>query len=155
MNIFVTDKCPFKSAEYLDDKRVVKMVTESAQMLSTAITVNGGEGPYKISHLNHPCTVWARQTQGNYMWLFLHFVGLYSEYTNRYGKTHKCEQYTNIFLDNILLIPEGNQTPFANCAARKDLDICYKHIDDTCEAYRLYLDHRWKIDKHKPTWRNR
>ena len=37
MNIFFLDKFPVKSAEYLCDKHVPKMLLESAQMLSTAV----------------------------------------------------------------------------------------------------------------------
>lgn len=37
MNIFFSDECPVKCAEYLDDKRVIKMILETGQMLSTAI----------------------------------------------------------------------------------------------------------------------
>ena len=36
MNIFVLDKDPVKAAQYQCDKHVVKMIVESAQMLSTA-----------------------------------------------------------------------------------------------------------------------
>ena len=39
MNIFFTSDCPVKCAVYLDDKRVIKMATETAQMLSTALTL--------------------------------------------------------------------------------------------------------------------
>ena len=35
MNIFVVDDCPEKSARSLCDKHVVKMILESAQMMST------------------------------------------------------------------------------------------------------------------------
>lgn len=37
MNIFATDVSPVACAKALDDKRVVKMVLETAQMLSTAM----------------------------------------------------------------------------------------------------------------------
>lgn len=37
MNIFVTDKDPKISAKNLDDKRVINMIRESAQMLCTAL----------------------------------------------------------------------------------------------------------------------
>ena len=37
MNIFILDKSPEKSAEFLCDKHVPKMLLESCQMLSTAI----------------------------------------------------------------------------------------------------------------------
>lgn len=49
MNIFATDPCPIKSAQFLDDKRVIKMILESAQMLCTALHQLGydKEIPYK------------------------------------------------------------------------------------------------------------
>ena len=37
MNIFAFDKCPMRSALWLDDIRKNKMILESAQMLSTAV----------------------------------------------------------------------------------------------------------------------
>lgn len=37
MNIFATDISPVACAKALNDKRVVKMVLETAQMLSTAV----------------------------------------------------------------------------------------------------------------------
>lgn len=40
MNIFVTSNYPKISAQALDNKRVVKMVLETAQLLSTAIFIN-------------------------------------------------------------------------------------------------------------------
>ena len=43
MNIFALDPCPVKSAQYLDDKRVIKMILESAQLISTAIRGTGVE----------------------------------------------------------------------------------------------------------------
>lgn len=93
MNIFATDKDPVKSAAYLDDKRVVKMCLETAQLLCGAINVVAGEQvtPYKTSHKNHPCSIWTRQTLSNWMWLYRHGKALAAEYTARYGKTHKCE----------------------------------------------------------------
>lgn len=40
MQIFVTDPCPQKCAEALDDKRVNKMILESSQLLSAALFLN-------------------------------------------------------------------------------------------------------------------
>ena len=52
MNIFFLDKTPYKSAQYLCDKHVVKMILESAQMLSTAVQRYTGrmEELYKSSN---------------------------------------------------------------------------------------------------------
>ena len=152
MNIFVTDKCPIQSAKNLDDKRVVKMVLESAQMLCTAINFHGGKAPYLPTHINHPCTVWARTNRANFFWLHRHFVALCDEYTSRYNKTHKCAQYIGELESLSSYIPDGELTPFANCAANQSVGISYKHMDDVVSAYKLYLDDRWSLDKRTPTW---
>lgn len=152
MNIFITDECPKKSAEYLDDKRVIKMVLESAQMLCTAKNTVDGNSPYKPTHANHPCNVWARQSQANYNWLFEHFIALSEEYTKRYSKIHKSSQLESALKDVGTRLPNIGLTPFANCAANSSLNVSYKNITDTYMAYRLYLADRWKTDKRKPTW---
>lgn len=154
MNIFVTSACPKKSAAALDDKRVVKMVLESAQMLSTAINEHGGVAPYKSTHKNHPANVWARATRANYMWLYEHFIALCREYTERYGKVHKCESYVMDFKRLATHIPEGTITMFANCAANASIGVSFKDHADVFEAYRKYLNVRWQNDKREPNWKN-
>lgn len=144
MNIFVTSECPAASAQYLDDKRVIKMILESAQILSTVIHQRGGVGPYKPTHQNHPCTVWAGENQGNYLWLYAHFVSLCNQYYIRYMSIHKCSQYSRLFRESIELLPEGELTEFVNCTTYKEMP--------TFEAYEKYLEDKWAIDKRKPTW---
>jgi len=157
MNIFATDNNPIQSAIYLDDKRVVKMVLESTQMLCTAINEWGGNAPYKSTHKNHPANVWVRQTRHNFDWLLAHAKALSAEYTYRYGKIHKClDILSNIEKHNLnVLVPGGPLTPFANCAAHKGKEISFKHIADVTEAYKQYLNLRWETDVRKPTWTNR
>lgn len=145
MNIFVTDKCPIESAKLLDSKRVVKMILESAQMLSTAIWEHGGIGFYRVTHKNHPCTIWTRKTRSNYNWLVQHFIALGDEYTKRYGKVHKSLGYLEAIKKGALLVPEGPLTPFANCTT-------YKHIEDTQLAYQLFMCDKWENDKRTPSW---
>lgn len=152
MNIFATSECPFESAVFLDNKRVVKMILESAQMLSNAMHHYGLAGPYKITHANHPCSVWVRTSRGNFIWLLDHFFGLCKEYTYRYGKTHKCESLYNIFDSAIEYIPQGQQTNFVNCAANKEFGLDFRSEQDTCRAYRKYLFARHTTDKRPPTW---
>lgn len=158
MNIFHTDNDPRISAINLDDKRVIKMTLESAQMLCTALHEHGAGhlAKYKPTHKNHPSNIWCRETSMNYGWLLMHFAALANEYTYRTGKVHKSyrELYPDLLL-GIKFIPKGNLTPYANCAARLDMDISYKHIPDTCEAYRQYLVERWVNDKLTPKWTNR
>lgn len=141
MNIFVTNPCPVQSAKYLDNKRVIKMILESAQMLSTAMhTLNIPNAPYKKTHYNHPCAVWCRTSRANYLWLLEHFKALYEEYTNRYGKTHKTSQYYNTFLTAAEGIPNGELTPFANCTI-------FPEETNIFEAYKKHLQVKWENDK--------
>ena len=98
MNIFYLDKDPVIASQMMCDKHVVKMILESAQMLSTAPRVLDGneyadkEGLYKMAHKNHPSTIWVRSSVHNYMWLYIHMVSLMNEYTHRYGKHHATER---------------------------------------------------------------
>ena len=151
MNIFVSSPCPYESASYLDDKRVVKMILESAQMLNVALIklFNTDGIGYKLTHVNHPCTKWACANQNNYAWLFNHFVALCSEYTRRYGKIHKCQaDYMHEFSRHV----PSNYTPvvdFVNCTTH------HKHIADVHEAYKAELELKWRNDIRVPTWNKR
>ena len=92
MNIFVLHRNPVKSAEMMCDKHVVKMILESAQMLSTVHHLNGSDLDldtlYKPTHKHHPSTVWASEHEDNYIWLYKHFLALCDQYCLRYHKTH-------------------------------------------------------------------
>lgn len=107
MNIFVLDKDPVIAAQMQCDKHVVKMIVESAQMLSTAhrlLDETVDEAFYKVAHKGHPCTKWTMQSNNNYNWHYIHFVALCREYTHRYGKIHKTQER----LGSLLLIPPRN-----------------------------------------------
>jgi len=90
MNIFYLHEDPYKAAEVQYNKHVVKMILESAQMLCTAHHHydENTDVPYKKDHYNHPSTIWTRESDKHYIWLFDHMVALGKEYTKRYGKTH-------------------------------------------------------------------
>jgi len=87
MNIFVLDSDPTIAAKYQCDKHIVKMCLETAQLLCSVFS----SAPYKRTHYNHPCSVWTRESLGNYQWLISHGESLCKEYTNRYGKVHKSQ----------------------------------------------------------------
>lgn len=146
MNIFVTNKNPYVCARILDDKRVVKMVLESTQMLSTCLHHFNPKDPppYKLTHKNHPCNIWIRKSSENYKWLLTHLEALLKEYSYRYTKTHKCSQYLEYFKDSISCIPKGDLIPFENCTP-------YKHYE-TIYAYNLTMFNKWSNDIKPPTW---
>jgi hypothetical protein len=89
MNIFFLDYDPKKCAQYHNDKHVVKMILETAQLLCGVHWVMGNEAPYKLSHKNHPCSIWVRSSLENYLWLCELGLELCIEYEYRYGKKHK------------------------------------------------------------------
>lgn len=136
MNIFILDKDPVKAAQLQCDKHVVKMVLESAQMLSTVHRVLDGKLTkipsksgktmvkhweldhhddviYKAVHVGHPCTVWSMESNNNYNWHYVHFVALHNEFIYRYGKTHKSfDDLGEILKSPPRNIPVGPLTPF-------------------------------------------
>jgi len=89
MNIFYLDRNQTECAKAHYDTHVVKMILESAQLLSTAHHLLGGIGPYKKTHDNHPSAVWVRSNVSHYMWLYILMEELGKEYTHRFGKVHK------------------------------------------------------------------
>ena len=114
MNIFYLHPDPKICAEMHVDKHCVKMILETAQLLSTAHRILDGVEDmglsqtgrkkkvwrlpdnrdlvlYSATHINHPSAIWCRRGSENYMWLWLLLNELCKEYTYRYGKIHKCE----------------------------------------------------------------
>lgn len=156
MNIFVLDDNPFLAAQYQCDKHVVKMVTETAQMLSTVKTELGLEAPYRPTHKNHPCTRWVAESRENYFWAWNHGFALGKEYTHRYGKVHKAWlKFSEGHLDlpNEVPFPHQERTPFS--LAMPDI---YKQ-DDAVQAYRdYYMGEKAHLLQYKnrdvPDWIN-
>lgn len=170
MNIFVLNRDPAIAAQQMCDKHVVKMILESAQMISTCHRVLDGvpekrssvsgkrqvvyykladwreDHMYKAVHINHPCNVWLRKNLSNYYWLYNHFLALLAEYKLRYSKEHSCEKLIEPFTTLPNRIAEGNVSDFAlampdDCKT-KDPVISYQNY------YRMY--------KHQfATWKGR
>ena len=88
MNIFVVDESPVQAARDLCNKHIVKMVCESAQMLSSVYRLKQQErwqldakDPrhfpklYKLTHASHPAVKWVAESPHNTDWLWQHTVG--------------------------------------------------------------------------------
>ena len=108
MNIFFLHKKARKCAKYHCNKHVIKMILETCQILCTTWHVvdphhNIYEPVYKKTHINHPSVKWARESVHHYKWLAELGIMLCKEYTYRYYKTHKCEQYLISLKNNIPL----------------------------------------------------
>jgi len=167
MNIFYLSNCPQEAAEAHNDKHCVKMILESAQMLSTAHRELDGNVPdilYKSTHKNHPSTVWVRSSKQHYDWLFRLFRMLSAEYTIRYSnktliknfggefKVHKTWDKLGKLLETAPknIVDNGWVDP-PQCMP----DHCKK--PDTIDAYRnYYMTEKasistWKYSQ-QPTW---
>jgi len=158
MNIFFLDENPTLSAKYHVDKHVVKMILETAQLLCSVHHVTEqvteqvtDQVPYKLSHKNHPCAIWARESLSNYLYLCELGLELGKEYTYRYGKRHKSIDVIEWCIVNKPNIPDiGFTTP-----ARAMPDE-FK-VDSVVESYRNYYMGAksdlasWK-NREKPLW---
>lgn len=174
MNLFILDESPAAAAIAHCNKHVNKMIIETAQMLSTnhrfldgqmfyALSKNGrrikkwnhpkyDKVLYKTCHINHPSTVWLRQSHENYIWGYELFRCLSQEYTHRYKKSHAT---WNLLKDLLAQLPSNipikPQTKFS--IAISD-DYSLAHIHDPLEAYRQYYAKK-HLEQFDMTWTNR
>lgn len=135
MNIFILDEDPERAAFDQCNKHVVKMPLETAQLLCTAIAVRTKQTtPYKPTHKNHPCAVWARETSANFDWLVVHGLALCEAYTKEYGKVHKSQEVIEWARNNKPLnFIRHNLTPHVQCMPEK-----YMVFNNPVAAYRAF-----------------
>jgi hypothetical protein len=176
MNIFYLSENPREAAEWMVDKHVVKMILESAQLLSTAHRVIDGtetlgqsatgrkakrwvlgdgreEVMYSATHVNHPSAVWIRQSVENYNWLVDHFFALCEEYTYRYNKKHLTQQKLGYQIQSPpFKLKEWDFTTPPSAMAPE-----YIISENPVENYRNYYKsgkthlHAW-TKREKPSW---
>ena len=148
MNIFLLDTDTKKCAQYHCDKHVVKMILETAQLLCGVhhMTNQITEAPYKLSHRNHPCSIWARESLSNYLYLCELGLELCKEYTYRYGKRHKSQDVIEWCLINKPNIADKEFTEPARAMPDEYKSNC------VVESYRnYYIGEKSKI----AVWKNR
>ena len=158
MNIFILDKDIKKCAQYHCDKHVVKMILETAQLLCGVHHVTAHDTvhdtahvPYKLSHKNHPCAIWARESFSNYVYLCELGLELCKEYTHRYGKRHKSLDVILWCIVNRPNIPDKGFTEPAKAMPDE-----YK-VKSVVESYRNYYRGAksgfasWKM-RETPEW---
>lgn len=178
MNIFYIDSNPKLCAEWAVDSHCVKMILEAAQLLSTAHRILDGTEYtdksktgrnvkrwrlpdhrdtelYSATHVNHPCAVWARESNNNYNWLWCYLWEHCKEYTRRYGKTHKIE---TTGLLNQLSQPPLNIPVAPKTQPPSAMDAKYIISEDARINYRNYYKigkahlHKWKAPALPPSW---
>ena len=158
MNIFFLDKSPEKSAQYLCDKHVPKMLLESCQMLSSAIQYNAMktiDELYKPAYTHHPMTKWVGLGRDNFDWTFWNAIAINQEYKSRFGKQHKSFKILKIITDNNYIEcirPENIFSEPPQCMPDEYKD------DDYVNAYRKYYQGakayfaKWEKGRQQPDW---
>lgn len=173
MNIFYLDSDFKKSAQFHNNKHVVKMIVEYAQLLSTAHRILDGEEYidnssgrrirrwklsnndsvlYKATHINHPSAKWVRESSENYYYLFNMFSYLLDEYSIRYNKVHK----TSSILAELAKFPKNISKIKFTEPPQAMPEYC-QNPKDTVLAYRTYyLKEKSKIlqytNREIPYW---
>lgn len=167
MNIFVTDESPIIAAKNLCDQHVrSKMQIEGAIMLahafpqevldhpSTPRTKSGRARRRGKGYFKHQCSIWARESKDNFLWLVDHTLQMFDERMWRWPNS--VEHFTKTFIqwckDNIhnTIMSKISLTPFViainqDCNCRKESDFDQSSVVD---QYRLY----YRYDKSFATW---
>lgn len=156
MNIFYVDPDPKIAAQSLADVHVSKMILESAQILCTAHRLIDGPDfanavhMYQPTHINHPCSIWVRESLSHYHWLVSHALALGEEFVYRYGHMHG----TLVKLSGAMCYgPEGLDDlgfiPPPRCMPDE-----YK-VESVVESYRNYYRNEKQFEytrREKPEW---
>ena len=111
---------------------------------------------YRPVHVHHPCTVWARFSRANYIWLCRLALALAKEHNHRWPQNppSSCEAHAEWLLANVPDLPDYPLTPFA--VAMPDI---YKR-GDPIKSYRAFykgskadrgITNRY-TNRHKPHW---
>lgn len=150
MNIFATSPDPVRAARALDDQRLIKMILESCQILSTALHLHGARraGMCYPTHPGHPCIKWAAAYRGNWQWLWEHAIALDLERQRRYAHAtpHRTlEAMVQLHAPKLAKALPGGSSQHVNCAANKFYGLDFRHIQDVHLAYRKYLAARWLL----------
>ena len=157
MNLFYLSRNPREAAQAHCNKHVVKMVLETAQLLSTAHRMLDGKRTpglsktsrkqtvwvladseretvlYRATHANHPSAVWVRASREHYEWTLLLFKELLAEYTVRYGKTHACTKLMKALAQAPSAIPDAGFADPPPC-----MPDAFRVSTDAVACYRAY-----------------
>jgi len=127
MNLFILSLIPTEAAEAMMDKHIAKILLEAVQMLCTAMRVLVPNSPiidelYKQAHLNHPVSIWVRESRENFIWTLDLVEALHEEWLFRYDhpdvKQHRSYAMAqllrrNVPRDECFPCPRAGLTPFA------------------------------------------
>ena len=156
MNLFILDIDPVLSAQYHTDKHIVKMPTETAQMISFVYHDKNywnKEIPefvmgFSKTHYKHPCSIWIRESISNFLYACRLGLELYREYQYRYENPEGHKRTKAIFdfaIENPPNLPNIGTTPFALAMDEKFIKFSCP-VENYREYYRAGKNHlfSWK-----------
>ena len=164
MNIFAVNNDPDLAARDLPDKLIVKMPTESLQLLTPwAFNAHGayiqkpdGTNYGTKGFAHHPCAKWLYESPSNVAWLICHGFSMCNEYSRRYAdKTHGALagilKVRKLFIHNYPGIQPTEHTEFVQAMPDE-----FKVEGDPVTAYRNYINGykgyaEWRYSE-KPEW---
>ncbi len=166
MNIFILSLIQREIAQFMMDKHVSKILLEAIQMLCAAKRLLDPEDEttnknlYKISHKNHPVTIWCRTSRENFIWTLDLVDELHREWKFRYGhpetKIHKSYLVAMYLRDNIpneSKFEKKGLTQFALAMPDK-----YKTCDPVLSYRNYYMSEEkqkiaaWNKKRERPEW---
>jgi hypothetical protein len=165
VNIFAVNNDPRLAARDLPDKLIVKMPTESIQLLTPwAFNAHGvyiqktdGTTYGTKGFAHHPCAKWLYESPSNVIWLWTHAYEMTKEYQRRYGKEHgvvfALHQLDVVLSEHydVETIHWSDRTDFPQAMPDE-----FKVIGDPVTAYRNYINGykgyaEWRYSE-KPDW---
>ena len=104
----------------LNERSAVKIATAHkvlpipAHMSSAPKRKCADEQGYRPVHLHHPCTIWVRESTGNYLWAVELALAIANEYEYRWpGRVHSCKAHAIWLKANIPNIPKADLKTFS------------------------------------------
>lgn len=146
MQLFVLDRNPLVAAHCLSDCHVVKMVLETAQILSGVVLRHFGHLPAglpKPQNTTHP-VIKAVNSNERLSWVLSYFEYILEEYSNRFNKEHAYYNlpavYCSLFPYAVATKPdcEGLATVFTNFSTEEK---------DIVKAHRAYYRFKKSVIK--------
>lgn len=146
MNIFFLDTDPARAARMHNDRHCVKMILESAQMLSTVAHENGHDTEYDPCFRHHPCVQWAGRSRDNFDWLRVLALALNEEFKYRFQNDSDHASAQVISGLSRPALPRRGVTPPAQAMP----DSCKRECP--VRAYRVYYQEE---KDHLASWTRR
>lgn len=164
VNIFYTSTDPYECAKHLDDKRLNKMLVETAQLLCTAArhyvheAICNGHHLYKSTHVNHPCAMWIRQDPDNFSFGLGLLRAYVLEYKYRFDKIHKSgDMYFPLWQLKGLMWPSFNWVAWRQ--QQSEPPHCFHPLVSrdlpATKGYQETLRLKWVNDVREPKWTKR